>query len=506
MRSIMTNTALRWTAQEWLTLIALTALIVPLAVRGPLGLTADPLRVLVVSMGVGFVLVLVARYPAAFIAPMLFTPPLMEVPALRGLGPAENLTALQLVSSLVAAGAILRWLSGAYHAHDSAAWDSDKALTAFRIRDSRRARIGFLVFAVVVAASYTYTLAPNYGGTKLLQFLTLGCGLFFVPILLFQSERDFRDFTIGAVLFGLLVSAISVNFSATGALGAGDNPAHIGKGQAIGFAILLLMYWRFSNRRLRLWLLLLCIPCLALGLVTAETRGPLFSLFFVLLAGIAISSMRPPKVTRKQLAVVAATIVGAGVLLSTNWFYGNEATRFSSKSGEIVALLEGSGEVQGTAVMRLEYYEAAVGIWLQHPLRGWGVGGWSMVYWQRDYRQYPHNLIFETLAEEGLLGMFALAYFLRCVFRQLRECRMEIADMFPVMFPGLIYMLGLAMFSGAISDNRFVWFWCGLSLSGCELALRARNKQELKADLIGSYGGSQSVSVIESAAFDSRAD
>jgi O-antigen ligase len=482
MRSAITSAVWQSTASERLIVLVLTVLIALLAAREALGLTADPLRIIFACLCAVALLILAAQYPAAFIAPVLFIPGVMEVSVVRGLGPAQKLTALQLAAGLLAAGLILRWLADKRHQQNLAIPGSVRASLVHHLRHARRARIGFLIFAGIVALSYTYTEAPNYGGAKLLGFLALGAGLFFASILLFRDERDLRDFTVGTVLFGLLVAASSVSFSATGAIGAGENPAHIGKGQAIGLALLMLMYWRFKNRRVRAAVLLLCVPCLAFGLISAETRGPLFSLLFVLVLSVMAPSMRPPQLTRKETVVVAATIVVSVMLLSAFWFYGTEASRFRSKSNEIVALLQDSSEAQGTAVMRLEYYRASPGIWLQKPLLGWGVGGWSMAYWQRDFIQYPHNLFCEVLTEQGLLGIGSLLYFLCAVFRQMRTDRTEIAQMFPVLMPGLIYLLGLSMFSGSIDDNRFVWFWCGLCLCGCELSLRMKDSQKPEKD------------------------
>ena len=502
MRGAVTSATLQWTAPERITVLALATLVVLLTVRGSLGLTADPLRIIVVCMIAAAALALVAKYPAAFIAPVLFIPGVMEVPVLRGFGPAQNLNALQLTSGLLAAGIILRWMAGARHQPSRAVAGWSESPMALYLRQARRARIAFLLFAGIVAVSFTFTLAPNYGGAKLLGFLTLGVGLFFAPILLFQHEHDLRDFTVGTVLFGLAVAASSISFSSTGAIGAGENPAHIGKGQAIGLALLVLAYWRFRDRRQRAAALLFCIPFLALGLISAETRGPLFSLLFVLLLSIMARSMRPPQVARKQMVLIAAAIVAAVVILSAYWFYGTEASRFRSKSNEIVALLQGSDEAHGTAVMRLDYYRAAIDIWLQKPLLGWGVGGWSMAYWQRDISQYPHNLICEVLTEQGFVGALALLYFLFAVFRQLRACLAETMEVFPVLLPGLIYVLGLTMFSGAIDDNRFVWFWCGLSLSGCELSLRTSNAGEPNEDQISHPDASKPLALTNLATSD----
>lgn len=470
----MSNAALRWTSPAWLAAFSLAALAALLAFRQVLGITADPLRLIAACFAAVAVLIVVARHPAAFIAPVLFLPRLKDVSILSQFGPAALVTALELACCLLAVGVFLRWAAGRQK--------SGLALAprdfAFSPPAERRTLLpaspvaAFLLFAAVVALSYLYTPAPHYGLQKLENFAALGCGLFFASFLLFTSEGDFRDFTIGTALFGMVVAASSLSFSATGAMGAEDNPAHIGKGQVIGLAILLLIYTPVKNRWLRRAIVFLCIPALAIGLVSAETRGPLFSLLLVLLLSFFLESFRSPMISRRQMAFVGAALVGAVMLLSTFWFYGAEAFKFQYKAAEIVNLVEGDNQAQGTAVERLVFYRAALDLSTQRPIFGWGLGGWSMAYWHVDERNYPHNLFCEVLVEQGLVGLTALLLFLRAVFRNLRAHRALAKTCLPCLLPGLVYLISIAMFSGDLDDDRFLWFWCGLTVAACALLER----------------------------------
>jgi O-antigen ligase len=490
----MTIPTTRLVAPGILVLLPVACLFALLAAHEPLGIRADPVRIVEVFFAACLALTLAARYPAAFVAPVLFIPRLKDIPAFSGLGPAENWTGLQVAVGLLCFGTFLRLAKvlvsprcpdTSYSEYSS----REDAASASRLQYPGQPAIAFLLFAALVAASYAYTPSPNYGGSKLLGFLTLGVGLFFAPVLIFQGKRDFRDFTFGTILFGLVVSASSLSFSATGALGAAANPAHIGKGQVVGLAMLLLLFAPIAPRRLRIFVLLSCIPWMALGMVSAETRGPLLSLLLVLLMGYFIPAMRSATVSRRHMAFAAAALAGAVVILSAFWFYGLEASRFRSKSDEMIALVRDLGEAHGTATMRLEYYGAAVDIALDRPLLGWGVGGWSNVFWQRDFRQYPHNLFFEALVEQGLIGLSVLVYFLFSVFRTLRASFSDISHRFPALLPCLVYLLFISMFSGDIDDNRYIWFWCGLTLTTCHLAARAvhshlsRARQQHSPDL-----------------------
>lgn len=471
----MRNLALRWSSSELLMLLPLLALALLLSARQALGIQAGALWVMAAFFAAIAALVVVARHPAAFIAPVLFVPRLKEVSLLDKFGPLSGWTALHIACALLGAGVFLRWVAfpRRANANDAPARGNFVLPPSHGARLAGRTVLAFLVFGGVVAFSYLYTAAPHYGSEKLLAFATLGCGVFFAPWLLFTGDADVRDFIVGTVLFSLGVAASSLSFSASGAMGAEANPAHIGKGQVIGLAILLLVYAPIANRWLRLVVMVVLIPALAIGLVSAETRGPLFSLLMVLLLSFVLSSFRSPVVTRKQMAFVGVALVGAVMLLSVFWFYGKEAFRFEYKTAEIINLVEGDNEAQGTAVERLVFYRAALQLWTQRPLLGWGVGGWSMAYWHMDERVYPHNLFLEVLVEEGLVGELALFLFLAATFRTLRAHLDKTKARFPFLLPGLVYLISIAMFSGDLDDNRFIWFWCGLVLACCSLARRA---------------------------------
>lgn len=472
----MSDLAMRWTTPERLMLLPLAVLAVLLASRTALGIQAGALWVIAAFLLAIAALIMVAKHPAAFITPVLFVPRLKEVSTLSEFGPLSGWTALHIAIALLGAGIFFRWVAFSRCGDifpESANTGGRAARPWQNVRFSLRAPItAFLIFAAVVAFSLLYTASPGYGSEKLIAFLTLGMGVFFAPFLLFAGEKDVRDFIVGTVLFGLAVAASSLSFSAGGAMGAEDNPAHIGKGQVIGLAILLLVYAPIGNRWVRRIVLLLIVPALAIGLVSAETRGPLFSLLLVLALSFFLDSFRSPVITRRQMAFVGAALVGAVMLLSVFWFYGAEAFRFEYKTAEIVNLVEGNGEAQGTAVERLVFYRAAVELWTERPLLGWGVGGWSMAYWHTDDRLYPHNLFLETLVEEGAAGELALLLFLMCIFRTLRAHLDKTKARLPFLLPGLVYLISIAMFSGDLDDDRFLWFWCGLVLAGCSMARR----------------------------------
>lgn len=453
-------------------ILPLAGLMVLIAAGAYLDIHSDPLAIVASFVFGAIALALAIRHPAALVTPVLFIPRLKEMSILSGMGPAGRWTALEVAGGLLVLAIVLRWSFAAPRGEDLP-HQTDAVTSALGKSDPKVGVMVFLLFAGMVAFSYMYTASPSYGAEKLVGFLTLGGGLFFLSFVVCTSETDMQDLIIGTALFAMVVAASSLSFSATGAGGAEDNPSHIGKGQVIGLAILMLLYSNFKNRWVRAFVLWFCIPSLALGLVSSETRGPLFSLALVLGLSFFVEAMHaPPMLSRRQMAVIGAVLVSAVMVMSAYWFYGAEAEKFRYKADEITALLQGSGQARGTAVQRLGYYSAALEAWMQRPLIGWGVGGWSMIYWHLDDRRYPHNLFLEVLVEQGLVGLSILLFFLAVVFSRLRKTWAVTTRRFPWLLPCGIYLLAISMFSGDLDDDRFIWFWCGLTLSACALARR----------------------------------
>jgi O-antigen ligase len=466
----MSRIAQYWNTPRSLAVVALAGLAILLAARMFLSSQSDLPALLAVLLAGIAALTVSVRYPAAIIAPVLFIPRITDLPGVHGL---SGLTALQAICILLGVGVFFRWLVPLSPADKVCAEFGNERhgngfIISFAIME--KVAIPFVLFASVVGLSLIYSPSPEYGAQKLIGFLTLGGSLFFLPLWVCKDEHSMRDFTIGTVLFGMAVAASSLSFSSGGAMGATENPAHIGKGQVIGLAIVLLLYWPIENRWLRRFVQFICIPWLAIGLISSETRGPLFSLVFVLVLSFFFGALRSPIFSRSQMLSIVAVLAIALFLLSTFWFYGQEATRFTSKANEIVALLSGSDQARGTAVQRLGYYHAAFDLWQEHPIAGWGIGGWSMAYWHTDVRQYPHNLFLEVLVEQGIVGVTALLFFLYAVFRRLFTNLDFLNGKFAVLLPCAIYLLSISMFSGDLDDDRFLWFWCGLISVSCTLA------------------------------------
>jgi O-antigen ligase len=293
--------------------------------------------------------------------------------------------------------------------------------------------------------------------------------LFFAPLVLIRKTDDLRHFTLAMLICAILLSIkllLGINdaslFDPTGhpLTSESREVTQIGAGQAVGFGLLWLLFCpHYSLRRLSL---MVSVPLLCAALIASVARGPI--LFFV-------AVLVPFLFLRRVRAAVTATNVWLPVLLggllafsaSLYWLQRQEAAqgKFATKRAEIEEVLRGSSTPTYTAGRRLTLYRWALQMFAEKPLAGWGLGGWSYYALDRDVPAYPHNLVLEIAAEEGVMGLAALGTLLLTVFLALRRIWRSSPDL-SFIAPVFAFSLLATMTSGDINVNRPLWLWCGV--------------------------------------------
>ena len=473
MRGAMRNGIVRYSIYAAAVLVAL------LALNGIFDLGIGPVPVFLAAIFVPCVLIALWKFPAAFIVPVLFMPKLKPLPLL----PARfqsSLTALALATSRVRHYPLLEkdfqgslTVLGVAIVLLCAAILFRLALLATRrtrtlgelFRIQKRGILAYFLFAAVVTISYTYTHAPDYGGDKLLRFLTIGTLCFLAPFVLLREEKDFRHLLISLVGVALVAGWTRVAETSGGTFSAHEEVVHIGIGQLIGMTIVLVLYFRrLFEGRLARFLLLLCLPFLFAGLIASEVRGAMiWSLLVISLFAFIRQPNVGPRLSQRVFALGAAAVVAMLFLMPPTWVRGEAAHELRTKQEELVMLMQGK-DSKHSAGKRLDFYRGALHGLSVKPVLGWGVGGWSAYYFHTDDMHYPHNLFLEVGVEEGLLGLAALLALLATAFGAARTVFREGGERFAFLLPVLIFSVGVTMTSGDIDDNRFVWFWCGTAL------------------------------------------
>jgi O-antigen ligase len=428
-----------------------TALLVSTYWNLPLDLTLLGLAAL------GLLLYLAVRYPEWFLVAAIFAPQWKTFWVLRSLSQVVDLTLGMLLC--VAAGLAWRTMM----------WLGHMGYGEIRAMFSRHLShiLAFLVFAGLVTASYFYTSAPDYGGTKLTRFLLIGTLLFLAPFFIIFTEDDFRHFARIFIGFSAITAVQLIGNLEIRSQDSDGDITRIGAGWLMGMAILLLLFYPLSRIRQRQRvLLILLLPLFSFGLMASAARGPIFALTIAALIGMAtlLKEGRLRATTAAALLLFLVAGVGGAYLVLRQTDLG----KYTAKAGEL-ELLFTEGAASGTAANRMGFYQATISAIPNQPLLGSGIGSWSTFYYGNDQRNYPHNLLLEIAFEEGLVGLTAFLALLLLVgvsiVRMLRASRSH----FLALALLVLYCLIVSLFSGDLDDNRVLWLWIGVTLAVCRL-------------------------------------
>jgi O-Antigen ligase len=249
------------------------------------------------------------------------------------------------------------------------------------------------VFALLAIPGYTHAPPTGYGQEKLHNLITVTL-LSAAAAALLRDRRDLSMFTAVWVVAGCVVAASVMfgEFRNGRAVGVTDaNPIWLARhlGSAAVAAV-----WLYTQKRLRLALLVPAAAFLGAALLSTGSRGPASALAIALL--IVVLGQRHHRVLRLATSVVACVAFAAVVAL-TPLVAGS---RFDGFFVDPTVGLDRSG--------RSRLLELTMPVIAHHP-GGVGYGGWKSAAGVAVHR-YPHNLWLELTAEAGWLvgAVFAL--------------------------------------------------------------------------------------------------
>jgi O-antigen ligase len=358
-------------------------------------------------------------------------------------------------------------------------------------------RVGlFMLFVGVMAASFIYTPAEQYGRTKLLRFLTFETLVFFGPILLLKSERELRPLLWAMIIlsFPLLAKQIiTVMHPSQQMLRGNADVTEIGHGMAFGAAILIAIYTRLIRSRIMLGCVLVLM---SVGLVTAAARTPALALIVTLIISSFVLGTAFLHLSLKRILPILL-LIAVVAWLTFLWVHNRPGMhdKLASKQNEIESMMSGSTAEQGTIARRLEFYNSALNALRQHPFIGLGLGGWSVFYSGQgieDERRpiYPHNFLLEVASEQGLPGLALLLALLASLFYSV--WKLAKYPQFVFLFPLLTFQVLNNSFTGTVED-RSLWFWFGMVVAvsrmvyNSEMPFRAAQAQRASGDLRKGY-------------------
>jgi len=353
----------------------------------------------------------------------------------------------------------------------------------------------FLALAFLLLFGMLYTSAPKYGFEKSTRFATFGLITFLAPVVLTHSIKDIRSIMWMLVVIGVIVATGTIvgqqipvfGFSRTGFLESdvittGENiaPAAI---IAFIFAIM-----PNTSKRLKTFSIAL-IPMVVVAMILTGSRGPLVGLVLIWLAAVFICHRETSKTW--QLFIVGAIVI---ILMISFAKLPEQVT------GRIARLWSGSYELGTDVSKRTNLFSWALERFPERPVFGHGTGSFAVGYGGQDVRLYPHNIIIESLYEQGLAGGITLILFVWLIFRRwkhasklVRLYELDIGIFQIVHTAGLLFLFSFiqAMKSGDLDSNRFMFFQAGMVVAAFGLVYR--RVEEISSENEPELYGSQQI-------------
>lgn len=201
------------------------------------------------------------------------------------------------------------------------------------------------------------------------------------------------------------------------------------------------------RRKRYAWLAI--VPVLLVAALLTGSRGGLLALGLLLVASL-------PRMRRfgTRLLVPLMIVLGSGMFLLTFGFIRGEQVDFVEER-----FVQQTIEDRYTS-NRDAIYLASIGHFIDNVIVGGGFRSFEAEIGAPRLWAYPHNIILETGSEGGLVGLALLFPLLIPLATRTRSRSLEFATL---LFLARYYFLA-AMFSGSYYDNRFIWFFLGLSL------------------------------------------
>jgi O-antigen ligase len=195
-------------------------------------------------------------------------------------------------------------------------------------------------------------------------------------------------------------------------------------------------------------------------LLGTGTRQSFFSLFGGLLI-FFLFLLRTDSIKPRQIILLLVGIALIPLILSaTQWF---PLIVGSERIFDFTELFFQDPYTTLSSLKRVEknFYSNALDLFWRSPLKGGGLGSFSMQYQGVDERLYPHNIFLEILSEMGILGLIP---FLMILFMIIKKGINQIRTIKSSFLNQIGWLIGVwaiaflnAQFTGDLVSNRLFW-------------------------------------------------
>jgi O-antigen ligase len=314
--------------------------------------------------------------------------------------------------------------------------------------------------AVVLIIGVLYSSDKYYGMTKTILFLLMNMPLLVIVSLYRNDMRAIQRIFFFNVIIGLILAILSFE-AARNALLFGnfrfrlsDNIGPLGVARPLCIAIVSAWFFVVGKRNVFVKLLFICaLPFLVQPVIWSGSRGPLLAIF----SGIMAIVLLQPRVKSWQKLILTLVVVGAGL-----YYFVHSSSQVSQRLATPLA-------EEASAAYRVIAYIQALGNFANHPLTGIGTGSFYLATnWVPLV--YPHNLLLEVAAENGIVGLALVIAFLivtakyglAAIKRFNEQKDFETMQLTIALCAAMTSSLVNAMVSGNIASNFYVWASAGL--------------------------------------------
>ncbi len=336
----------------------------------------------------------------------------------------------------------------------------------------------FLIFGLLLGISYIYTASPDYGFRKILRFNTFAVTMFISPLLIIKSPADSKRllsyfYFLLVIIIGIMLLQF-VYFLKWGDFAIvlaywnrisipGANPIQVSRYLAIGAAMMIALLIRNKpSQSLHYFAILFVI---LLSIILSGSRGPLVS---IIIGSIVYAILYERKHSSR---IFGYGILAIGTIITLLLLLPESLTQrfFDISQGSVIMTQQGVRRIS-TIATRFEFWSMSLQAWFSSITSffiGLGAGSFSSLFIWRDWRWYPHNLIFEIIAELGLIGLVIGILFIIKSYQIINKGiqRGSFTDHSALWVAGTVVMFIAAQFSGDINDNRILWMFIGISIA-----------------------------------------
>ena len=336
----------------------------------------------------------------------------------------------------------------------------------------------FLIFGLFLGISYIYTASPDYGFRKILRFNTFAVTMFITPLLIIKSPTDSKRllsyfYFLLVIIIGIMLLQF-VYFLKWGDFAIvlaywnrisipGANPIQVSRYLAIGAAMMIALLIRNKpSQSLHYFSILFMI---LLSIILSGSRGPLVS---IIIGSIVYAILYERKHSSR---IFGYGILAVGTIIILLILLPESLTQrfFDISQGSVIITQQGVQRIS-TIATRFEFWSMSLQAWFSSITSffiGLGAGGFSSLFIWRDWHWYPHNLIFEIIAELGMVGLVIGVLFIIKTYQIINKGiqRGSFTDHSALWVAGTVVMFIAAQFSGDINDNRILWMFIGISIA-----------------------------------------